>query len=45
MIPQMAKQQGVTDEMKARDQIGWVGRMNEILHSAEEIILSEIVYR
>ena len=45
MIPQMAKQQGVTEEMKARDQLGWVGRMNEILHSAEEIILSEIVYR
>ena len=44
MIPQMVKQQGVTEEMKARDQLGWVGRMNEILHSAEEIVLSEIVY-
>ena len=44
MIPQMAKQQGVTEELKARDQLGWVGRMNEIQHSAEEIILAEIVY-
>ena len=44
MIPQMAKKQGVTEELKARDQLGWVGRMNEIQHSAEEIILSEIVY-
>ena len=44
MIPQMAKQQGITEELKARDQLGWVGRMNEIQHSAEEIILAEIVY-
>ena len=44
MIPQMVKQQDVTEEMKARDQLGWVGRMNEIQHSAEEIVLSEIVY-
>ena len=44
MIPQMVKQQDVTEEMKARDQFGWVGRMNEIQHSAEEIVLSEIVY-
>ena len=44
MIPQMAKAQGVTEAMKARDQLGWVGRMNEIKHSAEESILTEIVY-
>ena len=44
MIPQMAKQQGVTEKLKARDQLSWVGRMNEIQHSAEETILAEIVY-
>ncbi len=44
IIPQMAKAQGVAEEMKAQDQLGWVGRMNEIKHSAEEIILAEIVY-
>ena len=44
IIPQMAKQQDVTEELKAKDQFGWVGRMNEIQHSAEEIILAEIVY-
>ena len=43
MIPQMAKAQGVTEAMKARDQLGWVGRMNEIRHSAEEIVLTEII--
>ena len=30
--------------IQARDQLGWVGRMNEIKHSAEESILTEIVY-
>ena len=44
MIPQMVKQQGVMEELKARDQLGWVGRMNEIHHSAEEIVMTEIVY-
>ena len=44
MIPQMAKQQGVTEELKARDQLAWVGRMNEIQHSVEETILTEIVF-
>ena len=44
MIPQMAEAQGVTEAMKARDQLGWVGRMNEIKHSAEEIILAEIIF-
>ena len=44
MIPQMAKAQGVTEAMKARDQLGLVGRMNEIKHSAEESILAEIIF-
>ena len=44
MISQMVKAQGVTEAMKARDQLGWVGRMNEIKHSAEEIILAEIIF-
>lgn len=44
MIHQIAKAQGVTEAMKARDQLGWVGRMNEIKHSAEESILAEIIY-
>ena len=30
--------------MKARDKLGWVGRMNEIKHSAEESILAEIIF-
>ena len=44
MIPQMAKAQGVTEAMKAQEQLGWVGRINEIKHSAEESILAEIIF-
>ena len=44
MIPQMVKAQGVTEAMKARDQLSWIGRMNEIKHSAEENILAEIIF-
>ena len=44
MIPQMVKAQGVTEALKAQNQLCWVGRMNEIKHSAEESILAEIVF-
>jgi len=41
---QMAEIQGVTEELKARDQMAWVGRMNAIRQAAEEIVLTEVVY-
>ena len=44
MVPQMAKAKGVTEELKATDQMKWVGLMNNIRHSAEEAILSELIY-
>ena len=44
MIPQMAKAEGVTETLKATDQMAWVGRMNSIHASAEEVILQELVY-
>ena len=44
MVPQMAKAEGVTEELKAADQMKWVGLMNNIRHSAEEVILSELIY-
>jgi hypothetical protein len=40
----MAKAEGVTEELKATDQMKWVGLMNNIRHSAEEAILSELIY-
>ncbi|MDO5435602.1 MAG: TnpV protein [Clostridia bacterium] len=45
MIPQMAKEAGITEQMKVTDQLRWVGLMNTIRQQIEEIILSEIVCR
>ena len=44
MVAAMKKQQGITEELKARDQLAWVGAMNNIRSCAEEIILRELVY-
>ncbi|MGI5899239.1 MAG: TnpV protein [Christensenellales bacterium] len=44
IVSTMAKQEGVTEELKAADQMEWVGRMNSIRNRAEETILSELVY-
>ena len=41
---QMAKREGVTEALKAADQMEWVRRMNSIRSRAEEIALSELVY-
>ena len=41
---QMAAAQGVTERMKAENQMQWVGLMNNIRHSAEETILAELIY-
>ena len=45
MIPQMAKEAGVTEELKIKDQLRWVGMMNALKAQIEEIIWSEIVYK
>ena len=44
LVKDMAIKQGITEELKAKDQMAWVGAMNNIHHSAEEFILSEYVY-
>lgn len=44
LIPAMAKQEGVTEALKATDQMEWVGHMNNIRNRAEEIVLPELVY-
>ena len=45
LMSQMAKEQGVTEELKARDQMAWVQSMNNIRNAAEEIVLKELIYR
>ena len=44
LMEQMAEKQGVTEELKVQDQMKWVGLMNNIKVSAEEIILKNMVY-
>ena len=41
---QMAKQEGVTEALKAADQMDWVYRMNSIGSRVEEIVMNELVY-
>lgn len=40
----IAEQEGVTEELKASDQMEWICRMNNIHNRAEEIVLNELVY-
>ena len=44
LMEQMIEKQGVTEELKAQDQMKWVGLMNNIKVSAKEIILKNMVY-
>ena len=44
LVEQMKERQGVTEELKRQDQMVWVGRMNNILACAEELVVKEIVY-
>jgi hypothetical protein len=44
LVKQMAEKQGLTEQLKAEDQMAWVGRMNNIQAAAREIVNAEIVY-
>ena len=44
LTSQMAKTQGVTEQLKATDQMAWVGRMNAIKAQAEEIVTRELIF-
>ena len=44
LMEQMTEKQGVTEELKAQDQMKWVRLMNNIKASAEEIVLKNMVY-
>ena len=44
IIQQMVQAQGITEELKAVDQMAWVGRMNTTRASAMEIVSQEIIY-
>ena len=44
MVNQMAHAEGVTEQLKATDQIAWVGAMNNIRARAEEVVYAELIY-
>ena len=44
LLPQMMRQEGVDETLKARDQMEWVHRMNSIQNRVEELLLNELVY-
>ena len=44
LTKQMAKSQGINEALKARDQMAWVGAMNNIRNAAEEIVLADLIY-
>lgn len=44
LVKDMAIKQGITEELKAKDQMAWVGAMNNIRHSAEEFVLRDFIY-
>ena len=44
MVKQLAKQEGITEELKCRDQMTWVGAMNNIRDRVNEIVLNEVIF-
>lgn len=44
LVKQMAEKQGVTEQLKASDQMKWVGLMNNIRSAAEEVVLNDLIY-
>ena len=44
IIPRLAAERGIDEDLKARDMLRWVAEMNNIKSSAEEIVLREVVY-
>lgn len=44
LISQLVQQEGITERLKADDQMKWVARMNNIRNRADEIVLNELIY-
>ena len=45
LIEQMAQAQGITEQIKSEDQMAWVGAMNNIRNTVEEIVAEKTIYR
>ena len=44
LMKQLAEKEGITEQLKAQDQMAWVQRMNNIRNRAEEIVNAEVIY-
>ncbi|MDD4495022.1 MAG: TnpV protein [Eubacteriales bacterium] len=44
LVKQLAERQGITEQLKASDQMAWVGKMNNIRNSVMEIINHNLIY-
>ena len=44
LVKQLAEKEGITEQLKAQDQMAWVGAMNNIRNRAEEIVLHEMIF-
>ena len=44
LVTQMAAKEGITESLKAADQMAWVQRMNNIRNAAEEIVNAEVIF-
>ena len=44
LVKQMAEKEGITEQLKAQDQIAWVGAMNNIRNAAEEIVNGSVIF-
>ncbi len=45
LVKQLAEKEGVTEQLKAENQMEWVRRMNNIRNRAEEVVYNEIIYQ
>ena len=44
LMKQMAKKEGINEQLKAQNQMAWVGAMNNIRNAAEEIVNAEVIF-
>ena len=44
LVKQLAEKDGITEQLKAQDQMAWVGAMNNIRNAAEEIVNAEVIF-
>ena len=45
LVNEMAKRQGITEQLKAIDQMAWVGKMNAIRNATMEIVNKEVIFK